>query len=222
MSNHALTPRSALNDVLVPGHYGAESGAPGVTIRERRGLALASVTVRKGKTADLVIRVKERFSAELPLTPRRTSGSQVFLAWAGPGRWLVEAANLAPAAFECDLRNALSDLASVTSQSDGRTIIRVKGPKAREVLSRGVPLDLDPRVFAPGDTALTVVAHMNAHLWQCDTTPTYDFAVFRSYAVSFCNWLLNAAAQFGAEVLDADAPVTGKSASRSMGWPVMQ
>lgn len=201
MPDFVLTPRSALDRVLVPGHYGAEGDVPGVTIVERTELALASVMARKGKTGELAARVKERFTTDLPMTPRRAADGQILFIWAGPGRWLAAAPNRPPGTFESDLRQAFSGLASVTSQSDGRSIIRVSGPKAREALAKGVPLDLDPRVFGPGDTAMTVVAHINVHLWQSDTAPTYDFAVFRSFAGSFCEWLLNAAAEFGTEVL---------------------
>ena len=121
--------------------------------------------------------------------------------WAGPGRWLAAAPNQTPATFERDLRRALVGLASVTGQSDGRSIIRVSGPKAREALAKGIPLDLDPRAFVPNDTAMTIVAHINVHLWQCDAVPTYDFAVFRSFAGSFCEWLLDASAVFGVEIV---------------------
>jgi heterotetrameric sarcosine oxidase gamma subunit len=200
VSDFVLAPRSALDRVLVPGHYGVEAEGPGVVISEHTGSALASVMGRKGKTADLCARAKERFGVDLPMTPRRVADSRIHFIWAGPGRWLAEAPNQMPSTFERNLREALSGLASVTSQSDGRSIIRISGPKAREVLAKGVPLDLDPRVFGPGDTAMTVVAHINVHLWQTDAAPTYDFAVFRSFAGSFCEWLLDVSAEFGALV----------------------
>ena len=58
-------------------------------------------------------------------------------------------------------------------------------------------IDLDPRVFSPGDTALTLVGHTNVHLWQVDPAPTYDFAVPRSFAASFYEWLFAASAKYG-------------------------
>jgi methylglutamate dehydrogenase subunit D len=212
VSDLALLPCSALDRVLVPGHYGAEGEVPGVTVAEATGVALASVMARKGKTTELCARVRERFATELPMTPRRVADGPVHFIWAGPGRWLAQAPNQPPATFESNLREALSGLASVTSQSDGRTIIRIGGPKARDALAKGVPLDLDPSVFGPGDTAMTTVAHINVHFWQCDAAPTYDFAVFRSFAGSFCEWFLDAAAEFG--VLVAAAPAA-KVAAKS-------
>jgi methylglutamate dehydrogenase subunit D len=191
-------PRSSLAHMLVPGHHGADGD--GVAISERSGMALASILVRKGKTTDLSVRIKDRFAVDLPVIPRRVGNGSIRFIWNGPGRWLVEASNEVPHRFEQKLREDLTDLASVSNQSDGRTIIRVSGAKAREALAKGVPLDLDPRVFRPGDTAMTVVAHINVQFWQCDATPSYDFAVFRSFAASFCQWLLDASAEFGVVV----------------------
>jgi methylglutamate dehydrogenase subunit D len=68
---------------------------------------------------------------------------------------------------------------------------------------RGVPVDIDPRVFGPGDTALTLAGHINVHFWQLDLTPTYEFAVLRSFAASFCEWLFAAAAKYGVLVRPA-------------------
>jgi len=60
-----------------------------------------------------------------------------------------------------------------------------------------IPIDLDPQVFGPGDIALTLVGHINVHLWQADRTPTYEFAVPCSFAASFCEWLFAASAKYG-------------------------
>jgi heterotetrameric sarcosine oxidase gamma subunit len=209
VSDLMLTPRSALDRVLVPGHYGAEGDAPS----ERTDQALATVMARKGQSAELSARVKALFAVELPMTPKCAATGQVQFIWAGPGRWLAAAPNQSPSTFEGDLRQAFSGLASVTGQSDGRSIIRISGAKAREALAKGVPLDLDPRVFGPGDTAMTLVAHINVHLWQSDAAPTYDFAVFRSFAASFCEWLLDAAAEFGIEVLARGSSVEPRMSS---------
>jgi methylglutamate dehydrogenase subunit D len=200
VSDFVLTPRLALDSILVPGHHGADVNPPGVIIAEQSGLALASVMARKGRTAELAVRVKERFATELPMTPRRVADGPVHFIWAGPSKWLAAAPDQSPSTFESHLREALTGLASVTSQSDGRSIVRVSGAKARQALAKGVPLDLDPRAFGPGDTALTVVAHINVHFWQSDPAPAYNFAVFRSFARSFCEWLIDAGSEFGVEV----------------------
>ena len=106
--------------------------------------------------------------------------------------------------FEATLRRDLAGLAAVIDQSDGRAVFRVGGPKARDAFAKGIPLDLDRSVFRPGDTALTSAGHFNVHLWQVDETPTYEVAVFRSFARSFGDWLMEAAAEFGVSVTAPD------------------
>jgi heterotetrameric sarcosine oxidase gamma subunit len=197
---HTLTARAGLEHLAIPGRHGRPDGSAGVMIALRRHLALATVMARKGQHDDLARRIREAFGLEVPTAPRRAAAGPIAFAWAGPGHWLAVAHGMEGDRFETQLRTTLQGLASVTSQSDGRTVIRVSGPKARDALAKGVPIDLHPRAFKPGDTAVTTVAYMGAHLWQLDATPTYEFAVFRSFSVAFWQWLMDASAEFGADI----------------------
>jgi sarcosine oxidase subunit gamma len=85
-------------------------------------------------------------------------------------------------------------------QTDGRSILRVSGPCVRDVLRKGVTLDLHPREFGVGSTALTLVGGIDVHLWQIDERPTYDIVFYRSMTGSFWNWLVAAAAEYGLDV----------------------
>jgi sarcosine oxidase subunit gamma len=100
-------------------------------------------------------------------------------------------------AFERSLREKLGHLASVSDQSDGRVVIRVGGARARDALAKGLPIDLHPSAFRPGDTAITTVAYIGVQIRQLDDAPTYEFIVPRSFSVSFGEWLTDAAAEFG-------------------------
>jgi heterotetrameric sarcosine oxidase gamma subunit len=201
VSDRVLTPRSGLEHLAAAGHHGVAEGPAGVTISLRDDLALASVMVRKGQQDALARRVRDAFGMDLPTSPKRVAAGPLALAWAGPGQWLAMAAGeghaLAPR-----LQRELAALASVTDQSDGRTVVRIAGPKAREALAKGVLIDLHPRAFGPGDTAVTSVAHVGAHFWQLDAVPSYEFAVFRSFAGAFWHWLIDSAAEFGVVVED--------------------
>ena len=74
------------------------------------------------------------------------------------------------------------------------------GPRARDVLQKGVLIDLHPGAFKTGDVAVTPIAHIGTHLWQVDDTPAYEIAVFRSFADAFRHWLEEAGAEFGVEI----------------------
>jgi len=70
------------------------------------------------------------------------------------------------------------------------------------VLAKIVPIDLHPRVFQPGDTAVTGAAHIEVQLWQLDDAPTYEILLFRGFARSFWDWLTHSAAESGYDVLE--------------------
>jgi sarcosine oxidase subunit gamma len=163
----------------------------------RQDLAIASVIARKGMHDVLADRVRTTYGLSLPSPLARASAGSVAFVWTAPDHWLATSERTDPASFEATLRTALSASASVSNQSDGRTIVRVGGPKAREALAKGVPLDLHPDAFNPGHAASTMVAHIGVTFWQLDDRPSYEFAVFRSFAVAFWDFLVEASAEFG-------------------------
>jgi len=195
--DRTLAPRPAITPATESGPRRAPGDEAAVTITTGIDYALATVMARKERTELLVRRVREVFGLELPSTPRRVAAGATAFAWAGPGHWLAMAEGIDGPVFADRLRADLVDLASVSDQSDGRVVIRIRGRRAREALAKCLPIDLHPRAFGPGDSAATTVSHMAIHIWQIDKTPTYELALSRSYAVSFFHWLVAAAAEFG-------------------------
>jgi len=203
-----LMPCSALQGLAIPGRYGAANGGPGVLLSEHAGLALAAVMARKGTGEALTRRVHAVFGLDLPTTPRRSARGPLAFVWAGAGHWLAVTEGGDGSSFEKLLRDDLSTLASISDESDGRAVVRIAGARARDALAKGVPVDLNPRVFTAGDAAVTTVGRIGVHLWQLDEAPTYEFAVFRSYAAAFWRWLIDSAAEFGVPV---KGPIHGAS-----------
>jgi heterotetrameric sarcosine oxidase gamma subunit len=192
--------RAGLDQLMVRGRHGAPVSDAGVEIALCGDRALVAVMARKGQGDTLRSRVAETFGLELPHKPRRVASDAIAFVWAGPGYWLAIANGLAGHALEVRLRGEFAEFASVSDQSDNRVVIRIGGRHAREALAKGVMIDLHPRAFAPGDAAVTSVAHVGAHFWQLDAVPTYEFAVPRSLAVSFWHWLIASSAEFGIAV----------------------
>jgi heterotetrameric sarcosine oxidase gamma subunit len=197
MAEHLLVPRSAFT-TLAP-----IAAGPGVIVSDRDGLGLATVLVRKGRTDALAARVKERFNIDLPHGPQRAGHDGVAFAGTGPETWLVTG-ETGGNALAASLRDAIGEHAAVVDQSDGYAVLRITGPKVRETLAKGVPLDLHPRAFRVGDTAVTAISHIVAILWRLedaeDGTPVFEVAVFRSLAGSFWDWLAESSAEFGVNV----------------------
>jgi heterotetrameric sarcosine oxidase gamma subunit len=65
------------------------------------------------------------------------------------------------------------------------------------LLAKSVSIDLHPRAFGPGDTAVTVLAHIVVQLWQIDETPaTFDVAVSRATVHDVIDFCTKSAADF--------------------------
>lgn len=199
-----LKSASGIAGLAASGRYGKLDGGAGVTISERIGLGLATVAARKGQARSLQDRVREAYGVDLPQTSRVVVGRDVSFVGYGPGQWLAVSETLASEAMARDLAERLKGLASISDQSSGRTVIRVSGTRARDVLAKGLPIDLDPRAFPLGSAATSTISLMGVQLWQADDTRSYDIAVFRSLSESFWRWLAASAAEFGYEVVAPD------------------
>lgn len=199
MSDLTLKPVSGLRSLPVPVTQG-EQRAPGVIINERTGVSLCQVLARKGAHTQLAARAVEIFGFALPSTPRHSGQAPISFVWAGPSQWLALDEQPAGQALSASLTSSLAELASVVDVSDARTIVRVSGPRARDALTKGLLIDMHPSVFGPGDAAITAVSHIGVHFWQVDAIPSYEFTMFRSYAVAFWEWLVEASAEFGVAV----------------------
>ncbi len=192
---------SALNGIATPGRFGKADGAPGVTIAERANLGLATVAARKGQDQALRAAGREAYGVDLPAQSALAVGKTVSFIGYGPGQWLAVSETLANEALAEDLATRLKGLASISDQSGGRAVLRVSGPRARDLLAKGLAIDLDPRVFPPGSAVTSTISHMGVLLWQGDEAETYDIVLFRSVSASFWRWLAASGAEYGYEVV---------------------
>jgi methylglutamate dehydrogenase subunit D len=189
--------RSAWAGVLPGGGDAVSRAVAGVAVAPREGLGLATSIVRSGKVEEMRALLAALYNLRLPSTPTLAHGHGLDLVWAGPAQWLAVSADRAVAVR---LSRELNGVAAVSDQSDARAILRISGKKARDTLAKGCSLDLHPRVFRPGDAALTAIAHIGVHLWQIDDTPTYDLAIPTSMAKSLWHWLSCSASEIGLEL----------------------
>ena len=85
--------------------------------------------------------------------------------------------------------------ATVVDVSANRTTLELRGPRARELLEFGCPIDLHPRVFGPGSCAQTLLARANVLMWFVteDPEPIYRLFVRPSFAAYVAAWLADAA-----------------------------
>jgi len=200
MVSFAQAERSPLHGLALPGRYGASVGAAGLLIEERTDVALASVIAKRGKRFMLVNAVNTAFGVAPPDGPRRVTKGAVTFAGTGPDQWIASAEGSEAAGFTARLRGRIGLFAAVSDQSDARVVLRLSGPRVRDVLAKGVPLDLHPKAFKPGDVATTVAAYVGVQIDMLDAAPTYQITAPRSMAGTFWSWLSASAAEFGYEV----------------------
>jgi len=194
-----LASRSALSDIVTSGHYG-RAGTTGIVIEEISDLAFASITAKREKHFALINAVNTAFGIVLPDAPRRVTRGHVTFAAIGPDQWIASANSADAVGFAARVRARLGPFAAVSDQSDARLVLRVSGPRVRDMLAKGVPVDLHPKTFRPGDIACTVVGYINTQIDMLDDALTYQLAAPRSMAGSFWSWLTASAAEFGYDV----------------------
>jgi heterotetrameric sarcosine oxidase gamma subunit len=169
-------------------------------VREHTPSLLASMIARPGQTTTLSAATERAFGVPLPLTPRVASGAGVNFIWSGPGHWLVESSS---AAVSMDgLLTIVAGLAYIFEQTDSRVVLEVSGPRVRDVLAKGLPIDLHPASFQVSCVALTSASHIGVQLWQMAADPVYRIAVARSFFASFWHWLASSASEYGCEIIN--------------------
>jgi methylglutamate dehydrogenase subunit D len=198
MPSVVLHERSPLHGLATPGHYGRD-GVTGLTIVERSDIAFANIIARRGKRDALVAAAQEAFGVALPTGPHRADKNGVTFAGIGPDQWIASAENTN--GFTANLRERIGAFAAVIDQSDSRLVLHLSGPRVREVLAKGVLVDLHQRAFKVGDVATTLVAHVGVQIDMLDDAPTYQLTAPRSMAGSFWSWLTASAAEFGYDVV---------------------
>lgn len=99
----------------------------------------------------------------------------------------------------------LGQTAGVIDQGSGLHALRLSGPAVRRTLAKGLSLDLHPRTFVIGETALTMLAHQHVQLTRCGPDD-FELVGPRSTATDLWDWLLASAGEFGLEVLEGRQP----------------
>lgn len=188
---------SALSGIAAAGQSYGKRGVPGVIASEAVGLRIISVQARRGLSAEVSDKVLSVAGVTLPATPKYVRSGDVEAIWTAPDQWLVASP---VASRTAAIATSLAGFAAVTDQSDSRAVILLSGVRVRDVLSKGVMVDLHPRAFAPGDTAVTSIAHIGAQLSLISADPVFQLLVPRSFCMSFWDWLSDSAAEFGLSV----------------------
>ena len=160
-----------------------------VMLRELPASTMLDVRLDPADVATLAA-VQKAAGLGLPQTPGNfgTRAERSAL-WFGPDQWLI----VAQAGEAGALTRTLDAVAgSAVDVSDLRAEFELAGPLAADVLRKGCGIDLHPRVFGPGNCALTLLARVRVALRQTDERPGYRLLVERSVALYLWDWLVDA------------------------------
>lgn len=193
--------QSALAHLHLEAEAVADAGDAGVVMCERAHLGKVILRGAPGDDAFLESALGT-LGVALPLEPNTVSaGEGVTVLWLGPDEWLVVTAPGEGAALNRALDVGVAPHGGIaTHVTDSRAVIGVSGPRARDVLAMGCPLDLHPQSFGPGRCAQSLVAKASVLIHQRDDGPSYDLYVGRSFATYLWRWLEDAAHEYGSAV----------------------
>ena len=190
-TTHLRSPLAGLADRL------AAAGDVPARIRLAEVPFLTQLTLRVAPGTPAAEAAARALGAPLPTAPNTTSANgDVVMLWMGPDEWLVVARDGAERHREALERALGSEHASVVDVSAQRTVIKVAGANARDVLLKGCALDLHPRAFDVGRCVQTLLARAQVVLVARTKEPAYWVFVRASFAEYLAEWLLDAAAEY--------------------------
>ncbi|WCD94851.1 sarcosine oxidase subunit gamma family protein [Streptomyces sp. HUAS 31] len=160
---------------------------------------LAQVNVRLDAKGAAFEAVGLALDLQLPLQPNTVVRTGELTAlWLGPDEWLLIGPPGGEGELESRIREAAGDEpVSVTDVSAQRTTLLVTGPRARDLLAHGCPLDLHPRSFGSGRCAQTTLGRTQVVLVARDEPRAGFWILVRSsFAGYLADWLLDAATEY--------------------------
>jgi methylglutamate dehydrogenase subunit D len=170
------------------------AGESHAMLAERRPGSLAMVTAWPETVSKVEAALSELLGVKAPAAGNAALSEATTVAAIGAGRFFIatEATDLAQR-----LESALlSADAAITDLAHGRTILRLEGEAAAEILSRCVAIDLDLGVFPVGRAAQTMIHHVDVLIVR-RAEQSFDLWVLRSFAEALAEWVLDAGLEPG-------------------------
>jgi sarcosine oxidase, subunit gamma len=155
---------------------------------------LAQINFRADPNDAVIMqRLASTLGFALPVVPNTTTSHNDRRGlWLGPDEWLIVGRDGQQEILGQALRDGLNGtVGSIVDVSSNRTMLEVGGPKAREQLSHGVPIDLDARTFGRGRCAQTLLAKAQVVIERHHDGP-FHLYVRSSFAHYAAEWLLDA------------------------------
>lgn len=161
----------------------------------------------RGDPEDEIFRtcVAEELGLRLPVIPGTCVGNdQACVYWLGPNEWLVIVKAGVEAGLQRRLRQSLSGHFSIVDVSGGQTLLKLSGAAVENVLKKSCVYDFHPSRFAAGSCVQTTFAKATA-LVSKTADNSFELIIRRSFADYIFRWIVDAADEYGVEVITEDA-----------------
>lgn len=190
---------SHLESVCQAGTYGISESSELITIKECRPRMLLQISGWQHSFQSVCETLQSLLGIKIPIDlAMANSEKNISVFRVAPERlWLVldqeseliEKINGWRAGKAC----VLTDIAH------SRTIIRVAGERAKDVICRALPVNIDASVFPPGSIVQSFMLHIPVliHHLSNENKTAYEIYLTNDYAISFWEWLVETAEQFG-------------------------
>lgn len=194
------TATTPLSRILVAGRHGARDGAAGLSMAELSGFELMQAMARRGQWDAAAQACANAYGKPAPARPQAVEADGALLIWSGADQFLILSTR---GAAVDKARAAFAGVASLSEQSDGRSLIRIAGPRARDILAKVCSLDLHPTAFPVGAAAATSIDHTAVNLWRGEDVAgeaVFHLLVFATFAESLWRTLLDSGAEYGISI----------------------
>jgi methylglutamate dehydrogenase subunit D len=194
-----LERQSALAGVLGRGGRNGADGRRRLRLGEQRGWYLTQLAGFASSMGALAEAARPLLGADLPakIGEVAAAGARQLLKIGPEQVWIL---GPEPDDLAGPLQAAIPPTTgAVTPLSHSRTRIFVEGEAARDLLAKGIPLDLHADAFRPGQFALTGLHHTPVLLLR-SAEDRYEIFAMRTFALSVWEWLTDAALPLGYEV----------------------
>jgi sarcosine oxidase subunit gamma len=187
MSTIALS--SPLGPRWTPGHWGSTDSV-GIRAHHAAGLSIVEVGALPDTAADLRTALNAAFSIDLGAgTPAESAENAVCT---GPGKYLLTGTTLQT------VQAAIGALGLAVDQSSGRVKLSIDGPAVAGLLAKACPINLAD--WPVGAAHASHFMHIACAYYR-RAEDGFDLYVGRSFAQSTAEWLLDAGAEFGVEIV---------------------
>ncbi len=176
MSDYELVVESALD--------GVEHEFEGVTVSEVVGKSLVMVALPKSKFKEIESSMTKSCGLSLPeMEYSSQSNDSSITLWRLQKNQVLAYFSYEGNDAEEYIANRLNAPAYYTDQSDTWAMIRVSGPRSRDVLERICPIDLSKNMFSIGSVSRTSMEHIGTIIFR-DDEDSYVLLTMRSFGVS--------------------------------------